>query len=231
MKMNNVLGKKLAGFSFLIVMMLSASIADAQDTNFLGGDRSSRFGIKGGVNLSNLLVDEDNIDNGWKVGWHAGLFAKVPLNDLFAIQPEVLYTNVGSKLSYGNSDFADLLGIQPGEVRFNLGYVQVPFLASLTLGPISLQAGPYASYLVNANIKNLESDDPLNADAIANLDTDDFNRIDYGLAGGIAVDVKGFQLGARYNYGLREIGKSDFAGRLTNDSRNSVGQVFIAVGF
>ena len=63
------------------------------------------------------------------------------------------------------------------------------------------------------------------------LNRDDFNTLDYGLAGGIAFDLSGFQIGARYNYGLREVGKGGIAGGLTNNSKNSVAQVYIGFGF
>jgi hypothetical protein len=60
----------------------------------------------------------------------------------------VLYTNVGSKIKYGGSDLAEALGIESGEVRFNLNYVQVPVAAVINIGPLNIHAGPYLAYLV-----------------------------------------------------------------------------------
>ncbi len=224
--------KKLTLMSFFAfaVMLVSTSNIQAQNGDgLLGGDKAVRFGVKGGVNLSQLYVDDVNVDDEKaKWGWHAGVFLKAPLGDLFAIQPELIYTNVGSKISYKGSN---TLGIQSGEVRFNLNYVQLPVLASLTLGPVSIQAGPYVSYLVNVNIKDLKNNDVTDPNEVANLNEDDFERVDYGIAGGLAFDVKGFQLGARYNYGLRKIGEGGLAGKLTENSKNSVAQVFVAFGF
>ena len=85
------------------------------------------------------------------------------------------------------------------------------------------------AYLFNANVKNLKED--LTTSSALDLDRKDFNGTDFGLAGGLALDIKGFQLGARYNYGLREIGKSDIAGQITRNAKNAVAQVFIGIGF
>jgi hypothetical protein len=206
------------GSLLTLCLLAGAFPAHAQD------DRQLRFGVKGGVNLSNLYIDEVN-DEKAKVGLHAGLWMKAPIGELFAIQPELLWSSKGTRIgSYQNIPFT-----QDGQVRFNLNYVELPVLASLTLGPVSIQAGPYVAYLFNANVKNLKED--LTTSGSVDLDRKDFNSTDFGLAGGLALDIKGFQLGARYNYGLREIGKSDIAGQITRNAKNSVAQVFIGIGF
>jgi len=190
-------------------------------------DLKSRVGIKGGVNLSQLYVDQADVNyENNKIGLHAGLFAKIPFSDFVALQPELLYSNQGSKISYNGSS---LLGIQSGEVRFNLHYVSLPILGVITAGPLNFQAGPYVSYLVAADVKDLKSDGTVGSQQ--DLDKNDFNSVDYGVAAGVALDVKGFQIGARYNYGFREVGKSDFAGRLTDNSKNSVIQLYVGFGF
>jgi hypothetical protein len=216
---------KIAGAGLMASLMLFAVQVQAQD------NPGPKFGIKGGVNLAQLFVDQPNAeDENMKIGYHVGLFGKIPVTDFLAVQPELLYTNTGAKVTYGGSDLANLLGIQQGEVRFNLNYIQLPVLLAANIGAFNVHVGPYASYLVGANVKDLKSAD-LNTNDVTDLNTDDFNRVDYGLAGGIGIDLKGFTIGARYNYGLREIGNSGLAGRLTNNSRNSVAQLFIGFGF
>ncbi len=189
-----------------------------------------KLGIKAGLNLSQLYVDQPNAeDENMKAGLNLGVFGKIPINNFIAVQPEVLYSNVGSKITYGGSDLENLLGIEPGEVRFNLNYVQVPIGLAANLGPLNVHAGPYFSYLLSANIKNLESSD-LNSSDPVELDTDDFNRLDYGVMFGVGFDVRGVTIGARYNYGLREIGNSGVAGSLTENSKNGVGQIYFGIG-
>lgn len=190
-----------------------------------------KIGIKGGLNLSQLYVDQPNAeDESMKLGLNFGIFGKIPVSNFLAVQPEVLYSNVGSKITYGGSDLENVLGIEPGEVRFNLNYVQVPIALAANVGPLNLHAGPYFSYLLSANVKDLKSSS-LNTADIADLDTDDFNRLDYGLLFGVGFDVQGVTVGVRYNYGLREVGNSGIAGQLTDNSKNGVGQIYIGFGF
>jgi hypothetical protein len=225
MKKNYFL-KALGAFAVTVLMAVGTPEVKAQ-----GANPGPNFGIKGGLNLSQLFVDQPNVqDENMKVGYHLGFFAKMPVSDIFSIQPELLYTNTGSKITYGGSDLANVLGIDPGEVRFNLNYVQLPVALGVNLGPLNLHAGPYVSYLVNANVTDLNTAD-LNATEVIQLDSDDFNRIDYGVLVGVGFDVGGVTIGARYNYGLREIGATGVAGNLTNNSRNSVGQIYVGFGF
>ena len=185
---------------------------------------SPKFGIKGGVNLTNMFV-EDVSDENMKVGFNAGFFAKLPVTRGFSIQPELLYTSKGAKEKYNNI-------IQgAGEYRFNLNYIELPVLAVINVAKnFNIHAGPYVSYLAAANIKNLHEDH--SQDEIAELDADNFNRFDYGLVGGLGIDISNFTIGARYNYGLREIGKSgSLSGQVTKDSRNSAISLYIGVGF
>ncbi|WP_114748461.1 porin family protein [Pleomorphovibrio marinus] len=220
----------LPKFTLLSVILLTLfcgySTTFAQSNN-----PGPKFGIKGGLNLSQLYVDQPNVeDESMKVGIHFGVFGKIPINSFVALQPEVLYTNMGSKVSYGGSDFENLFGIESGEVRFNLNYIQVPLALAVNLGPLNVHAGPYVSYLLSANVNNWRSSE-MSPTEVRELNTEDFNRIDYGVVVGVGFDIGAVNLGVRYNYGLREVGNEGLAGNLTNNSKNSVGQIYIGFGF
>lgn len=197
-----------------------AQVQQTTDESYL----TPKFGIKGGVNLTNMFVDEVSDEN-MKVGFNAGFFAKLPVTRGFSIQPELLYTSKGAKETYNN------IIEGKGEYRFNLNYIELPVLAVINVAKnFNIHAGPYVSYLAAANIKNLHDDH--SQDEIAELDADNFNRFDYGLVGGLGIDISNFTIGARYNYGLREIGKSgSLSGQVTKDSRNSAISLYIGVGF
>ena len=221
---NNYL-KNLSLLGCSILLLFGAGQVNGQSNN-----PGPKLGIKAGLNLSQLYVEQPNVeDENMKVGVNFGVFGKIPINNFLAVQPEVLYSNVGSKITYGGSNLEDLLGIEPGEVRFNLNYIQVPIGLAANLGPLNIHAGPYFSYLLSTNVKDLETAD-LNSTDIVDLDTDDFNRLDYGLMFGVGFDVQGVTIGARYNHGLREIGNSGIAGNLTENSKNGVGQIYIGIG-
>lgn len=185
---------------------------------------SPKFGIKGGVNLTNMYV-KDVSDENMKVGFNAGFFAKLPVARGFSIQPELLYTSKGAKETYNNF----LEG--KGEYRFNLNYIELPVLAVINVAKnFNVHVGPYVSYLAAANIKDLKDDGTIHN--VTDLKADNFNRVDYGLAGGFGIDISNFTLGARYNYGFREVGKSgSLSGELTKDSKNSAISLYIGLGF
>lgn len=184
-----------------------------------------KFGIKGGVNLTNLYV-QDVSDENMKVNFHAGFFAKLPVTTGFSIQPELLYTSKGAKETYNNFFSGN------GEYRFNLNYIELPVALVFNVTPnFNLHVGGYAAYLVNTNITNLDKNSG-DITQVSNLNEDDFHRFDAGVLGGLGVDIQNFTIGARYNYGLCKVGKSgSFAGQALKDAKNSAIQVFIGFGF
>ena len=178
----------------------------------------ARAGIKGGLNLSNLITDEVN-DKHSRVGFHAGVYGQLFASEAFAIQPELNYSTKGNEVTTN-------VGIIDQETKFNLSYLDVPILAVFKLGSVAeIHAGPYWAYMVGANI---DTDGDL-GDDFRQLDRDNFDNWDYGLAGGIGFNLGSVQLGARYNYGLNEIARSPGAKRLLGDTKNSVGQIYLAL--
>lgn len=184
----------------------------------LMAQENPKVGLKGGMNISNLIVDDIDDENA-RIGFHAGIFAQLLSSEAFAIQPELLYSTRGNRVE------TDIWVIDQ-ETKFNLNYLDIPVLAVFKLGEaFEIHAGPYWSYLLNANIS---SDGDL-GDSFNDLDRDNFESWDMGLSGGIAVNFSNLQLGARYNYGLREIAKSDGAELILGDSKNSMGQIYLAI--
>ncbi|HMH33176.1 MAG TPA: porin family protein [Puia sp.] len=183
-----------------------------------------KLGIKGGVNFTSLYV-ANVTDEHMKTGFNAGIFAKFPITTGFSIQPELLYSTKGAKDSYSN--FAQ----GSGEYRFNLNYIELPVLAVVNLARhFNLHAGGYAAYLVGANVKNVDNHGTITG--ATELNADNFHRWDLGIAGGLGFDVENFTIGARYNYGLSNIGKSgSLSGDLTQNSKNAGVSVYLGFGF
>ncbi|WP_290797738.1 porin family protein [Flavihumibacter sp. UBA7668] len=204
--------------------IFSTSQLQAQQQEMSGNGLSPRFGVKAGLNLSNFYSDEVN-DNNLKAGLNAGVYAKLPVFKGFSIQPELLYSNKGSKRTYDNAVFGE------GEYRTNLHYIEMPVLGVINLAKnFNIHAGPYVSYLAGANITDLESDGSV--DEIADLNPENLNRFDYGLAAGFGIDLGPTTIGARYTLGMREVGKSgSIAGEAFRDTKNSNISLFIGVGF
>jgi len=184
----------------------------------------SKFGIKGGLNLTNLYVNDISKEH-MKAGFNAGIFSKLVVARRFSIQPELLYTIKGAKENYNNF-------IQgSGQYRFNLNYIELPLLAVINIGKdFNIHAGGYTAYLVSATIKNVDNNGTING--ATSLNEDNFQRWDAGLLGGLGFDIQNFSIGARYNYGLREIGKSgNLSGELTKNSKNAGLSIYLGLAF
>lgn len=188
-------------------------------------DKAPKMGVKGGLSLSNLYVD--NIDDDEMLtGFNIGLFAKFPLAEKFALQTEAYYTNKGAKLTYDDS-------FGSGSTKFKLDYIEVPLLAVYNITQnFNVHAGGYVGYLISGKVTNESESGAF--DFVEDLNTDDFNRIDAGLAFGLGYDFNPINIGVRYYYGLTVVGKEQtFSGfNLTfPDAKNSALQVYACFSF
>lgn len=191
-----------------MLVMLGCTFAKAQ---------VARGGIKGGLNLSNLYIDNVEDEN-VRTGFNVGLYTQLMIGPVFAIQPEINYSTKGAKADY------DILGFQ-GENKFNLNYVDMPVLATFKLGDAAdIHLGPYFGYLVGVST----STNGDLGDSYKELDRDDYKKWDYGIAGGIALNFDPISFGFRYNYGLNKIADSQDAENLIGDAKNSVAQAYVA---
>lgn len=181
-------------------------------TGMQAQEKTAAFGFKGGLNFSNLYTDTVD-DNNILTGFNAGLYAKLPVTNSIAIQPEINYTTKGAELVTNNSTS-----------KFNVNYIEVPVLlvANLTEN-FNVHVGPYAAYMVSGK-RSFESG---LISGESELDTNDFNKFDAGVAAGIGIDLDAVNFGVRYNYGLTKIGKEgDF---LSSDAKNSVLSAYIGL--
>lgn len=198
------------------IFSLTLLISNAQYTK----TSSSGFGVKGGANFTNLITDDVN-DNNLLTSFNVGFFALLPINSFMAFQPELNFSRKGAELEYDNI-FAE------GTAEFRLNYLELPLL--LKVNPIrnfNIHAGPYAAYLINAKVKNKTTGGTF--DFEDNFDSKDFNRLDYGLALGVGFDFSSVGVGARYNYGLANIGKERSIGGVSYvfpDSKNSALNIY-----
>lgn len=187
-----------------------------------------KAGIMGGISLTTLynaggIVTDDHA----KIGFLIGPYAQAPLTKFIGFQTGLLLKMKGAKSDYtigslsgGNNN--------TGNLSLDLYYLEVPLLGVLNLSDnISVMAGPYAGFLIASNLRDNSSSTAF--DKYTSISTSDFNRVDYGLAGGIALDVTNWDFGLRYNYGLRNIGKTGLAGELLNNARNAGFQFYVGV--
>ena len=188
-------------------------------------EKKIQFGIKGGINLSNLYTSDASRSD-MIAGFNLGVFDKLPVTGTLAIQPEFYVTTKGASVTYNNL-FID------GTAKFNLTYIEVPLLCVVSVTHLlNVQFGPYIGYLVDGKVKNVANVSLFNFEQ--NMNVNDYNRIDAGAVFGAGLDVGAITMGARYNLGLTKVGKTQsFLG--TNytipNANNAVINFYLAVGF
>jgi hypothetical protein len=203
----------------IILMLLCTALIGSVTVQTASAQvNTKRAGIKGGLNASNLYVDDVDDENA-RLGFNIGLYGELISTEAFALQTELLYSTKGSQNIY-DAPFDQ-------EINYNLNYIDLPVLAVFKLGAIDLHVGGYASYLVGANI----SYDGDLANGEDEIDRDNLKSFDYGLVGGVGVNFGAMQIGARYNYGLVKLADSDAAKTLIGDSKNSCAQLYVAFNF
>lgn len=194
--------KKRSFYLYALTLFMTASFGVLQAQENV----TPEFGIKGGLNMSNLYTDDADDEN-VLFGFNAGVYATLPVSDFVAIQPELLFTTRGSELEYNNA-------LIEGNAKFKLNYIELPLLVRVNLTKnFNIHAGGYASYLVSSKVTG---DGSFNFEE--EFDTDNFNKFDAGLAAGVGVDFNPISIGLRYNYGLTTIVKD---GDDSSDLKNS----------
>jgi hypothetical protein len=155
------------------------------------------YGIKGGVNFSNLKNDAANIDADTKTGFHLGGLAHIHLNRSWAIQPEIVYSTQGA--DYGNG-------------KLKLNYINVPVLAQYMFAEgFRLQTGPQLGILTTSEWKSGNTE----------TDVDNLSNADFSWSFGAGyLSRSGLGIDARYNLGLTDVSKSN-----TTDIQNRVWQL------
>ena len=187
-------------------------------------DLAAGVGIKGGYSLAKFSLTPSEAEVDWKYlpSWVAGIYFDFKLG-FVSVQPEILYTRMGAKISDEVEDF---------RLEYRMDYVQVPVLLKLNIvpaGPIRpfLYGGGYGAYLVKAEGFMQMGEESETADII-----EDFQRYDYGVVGGggLAFKLPGVSLSVegRYNMGLANIIKDPFEGE---SLKNRSIMVLVGVGF
>lgn len=135
--------KRLTVTLFAIVLLLSiSSLASAQGL--------TGYGVKAGLNLANISEDWsddwDGVDKKMRMGFCVGGFVTYSINEMFAVQPEALYTMKGAKWESSDEGWND---------EEKLTYLEIPVLAKITIptqGNIApnLFVGPALGILLSA---------------------------------------------------------------------------------
>lgn len=150
---------------FLGLAIVAGSLAFAQETttttvNTINKEKEPiRFGITAGGNAASFDGQGVSVKN-QKLGFHAGAFVNIPLSEKFALQPEVLYNQLGSKNVVSSSEVTTGATTVKTKQDYSktLNYVSVPLM--LQMKPTKnfyIEAGPEFSYFTNGKNKGERS--------------------------------------------------------------------------
>lgn len=164
-----------------------------------------RFGIKAGVNLANLEIDDDasaaaGTNTTRKTSVNGGFFYNIPVSESFRVQPELLYSIQGAKSNAMTSTDPNLAGL----TEYDFHYLAVPvMLQYATPGGFMVELGPQFSYLSSAN------GDKANAEV--DLKKGDYIKsIDFAAGGGVGYLSRiGLGINARYMHGFTNVFNND----------------------
>jgi len=174
--MKNVLRSALIG-----ILVIIGNNVFAQET---------AFGLKAGVNVTSLKLDDPEASYNSRTGYHAGFFLRGRFNKI-GIQPEVLLFT-----QRGEGTFA------LGKVEESFTYLSIPVIVKFyPIGGLNLQAGPQFGFLLDGERK-FESAFGTVKDDIK----DHYKESDVSISLGAGYDF-GFGLGLdfRYNIGVKDI--------------------------
>jgi hypothetical protein len=204
----------------IIFILITSTVfsCQAQETKQL------QFGLITGLNLSDLYSN-DAISN-LNAGFNAGGFVRLAVTNTITIEPELYLSTKGTSVVYNS-----LLVVNTANL--NLTYLEMPAICILNVTSlINFQIGPYVSYLLAAQVKDVSNFNLFNFQQ--SLNTDNYNRLDAGVVVGVGLDVKSITMGLRYNLGLIPVGKNQqLLGLNYNmaDARNGVMNFYLAIGF
>lgn len=144
---------------------------------FAGAVNAQTFGVKGGLNFSNIIkTNDNNFNTEIKAGLNAGLFAEIPLISSLEFAPELMFSQKGYKTS-GSS----LLG-GPNEYSVATNFIELPFLAKINASDkFSIVLGPQVSFLVSTKETFKQG-----SDSYQNTIREENDRLKKSLFGGVA---------------------------------------------
>ncbi len=158
------------------------------------------------------VIDQTNgiIEPRKRTGFYIGAGADIPLGDMVSIEPGLVYTQRGYGLK-GNLTINQLkIEALNARATSQMHYIDVPVLIKVKpAGGLTIFAGPQISYLIK---NNLQADVALLGFSLINTDldiTNQFNRFDVGLTGGIGYEFEGgFGIAASYEKGFNRLDKN-----------------------
>ena len=198
------------------------SLALLASTAVAANAQGITFGVKAGGTLSSTTQKNTDTSKN-KFGGHGGVFANFGINDMFSIQPELLYSMKGNKIE-GSSTTNGVTTTAKGTQDLN--YIDVPVMIKVSTGDnnsgLFFEAGPQVGFLINAKVEDERTITSGSSTATSKVSGDNkaaFNPVDFGYAVGLGFQAEsGPLVGLRYNGGITDLYKNNSGNALRNDA-------------
>ncbi len=183
----------------ILILFAMASITSqirAQDTK-QNNAGEFQFGIKGGINISNVYDTEgQDFKAKAKVGAALGVFAQIPLVKIIGIQPEILFSQKGFKGT------GTLLG-RPYSYTRTTDYLDIPILLAIKPSEIlTILVGPQYSFLLKE--KNTFESTLFTSSQEQEFNNDNIRKNTLCFLGGIDLNLSNLVIGARAGWDLQK---------------------------
>ena len=179
---------------------------------------SQIFGVRGGLNLSNMLMKDKDYDfsEDFKIkpGFMIGPTADFSISSVLSIETGLLLSTKGYKHSYKGTYYKG--GSYESNTKLNLLYLDIPIImkGNYSISEqtyLFLAAGPYIGIGLTGKIKsesisNGEKEtDSRDMEWGSDKENDFLKRLDYGLNFGAGVEFNSIQIALSYGLGLANI--------------------------
>lgn len=164
---------------------------------FISMYATAQFGIKGGMNFSNLKYDDfvtdeydiSMVDNK-KAGFHFGVFARASMFGLF-LQPELYFSTSSNELNVEE--------IRTGETKIveqKFNKLDIPVMVGGKFGPLRAGLGPVATLVINnkSELKDYTQYE------------EKFRNATFGYQLGVGLDISKISFDFRYEGNLSKFG-------------------------
>lgn len=172
---------------------------------------AQRFGLKGGLNFSDMLVKDDNTtfsnDSKMKLGYNIGATAEFSLSKIFSFETALFLSSKGYKNSAVTSWIDKPMKV---DTEMSFLYLDIPLTAkaAFDLGSAKIYGilGPYIGIGLSGNSKSEATYDGETKTSEVDVEwgdsRDEVKRLDYGLTIGAGVEINSFDIGISYGLGL-----------------------------
>lgn len=210
-------------------LTVSAQRASSSSSSFFStekSDQSVTFGVRAGVNFSNMSFSEDGVSLSLNshTGFNAGVVVDIPLMQSLYVQSGLFYTVKGCEAIEDDEKYT-----------MSPSYLEIPVLASYRYdfsdaAQLQINVGPYFAYGIGGKCTRTEGGRDYDIDFFGGEDDDEsmeMKRFDVGLQIGAGITLaQHYYLGVAYEFGFASMSRYDALSIKNNNFMINLGYQF-----